>query len=172
LNARPGRRILPLLALCAVLLPALPAAAARHAVDQWITAFAHRIKGHETRALRQTVVGDIDGDGRPDVAVLFTIAGVRLPDDELQFVAVFHRGAGHRLTYVAHRLVGGRGIREANRVVVLDRQVVLEILAYRAGDGLCCPSRPERLRYRLRRHELVEVTAAGQRAHRHDAARP
>lgn len=150
-----------LIALCVTLAPAFPAAAAaaRSAVDRWITAFSHKIKGHEERALRRTVVGDVDGDGRPDVAVLFTVAGVRLPDDQLQFVAVFRRDARSRLAYVAHRLVGGRGIREADRVIVLDRQVVLETLAYRPRDGLCCPSKPEQLRYRLKDRKLVPVTA-------------
>jgi hypothetical protein len=165
---------LPLLVLCLMLPPALPAVAADHAVDQWIAAFSHRIHGHEERALRRTVVGDIDGDGRPDVAVLFAVDGVRVPDDQLQFIAVFHRGRRNRLTYVAHHLVGGRGIREVNRVVVLERRVVLETLAYRPGDGLCCPSRPQRLRYRLRHHELVLMVAAARPRHqatRRDATR-
>jgi hypothetical protein len=94
---------------------------------------------------------------------------VRVPDDQLQFVAVFHRGRRNRLIYVAHHLVGGRGIREVNRVVVLERQVVLETLAYRPGDGLCCPSKPERLRYRLRNRELVLAPAAA--LPRHQATR-
>jgi hypothetical protein len=158
------------LALCAMLLSASPLFAAAHgAVDRWIAAFSHRIHGHEERALRRVVVGDIDGDGRPDVAVLFTVDGVRVPDDQLQFVAVFRRSRRDRLTYVAHNLVGGRGIREVNRVVVLDRKVVLETLAYRPGDGLCCPTKPERLRYRLGHHKLLLMAAAA--PPRHQATR-
>ena len=126
------------------------------AIERWIVAHARKGKASEQRDSRRAVVGDIDGDGRSDVAVLYTIEGAGADDYSLRYLAVFQRGTGG-LEYRAHRLVGGKGIREVNRATIINRVVVLEALEYQAQDALCCPSRPARWRYRLQNRRLVEV---------------
>jgi hypothetical protein len=126
------------------------------AIERWIVGHAQKGKASEQRDSRRAVVGDLDGDGRSDVAVLYTIEGVSTDDYSLRYLAVFRRGADG-LEYGAHRLVGGKGIREVNRATIIDRIVVLEALEYRPQDSLCCPSRPARSRYRLQKNRLVEI---------------
>lgn len=131
------------------------------AIDRWIKAHADRSKGAEHRNSRRAVIGDLDADGLSDVAVLYTIEGTKAQagDFLLRYLAVFRRG-GNGLEYEVHRLVGGKGIREVNRVAILKGIIVLESLEYQPRDPVCCPSRPERWRYRLRGRELMEVKSA------------
>ncbi|MBI2508931.1 MAG: hypothetical protein HYV99_02780 [Betaproteobacteria bacterium] len=133
------------------------------AIERWIAAHAGKSKGAEHRNSRRAATGDLDGDGLGDVAVLYTIEADKPNGYSLRYLAVFRRGADG-LGYEAHRLVGGRGIREINRVTVLNRVIVLESLEYRPRDAVCCPSKPARWRYRLRDHQLVEARSAGSKA--------
>ena len=129
------------------------------AIERWIAAHAGKSKGAEHRNSRRAVTGDLDGDGLSDVAVLYTIEADKPKEFSLRYLAVFRRGPDG-LRYEAHRLVGGKGIREINRATVLNRVIVLEALEYQPRDAVCCPSRPARWRYRLRERQLVEVKAA------------
>jgi hypothetical protein len=156
------------------LLAAVPAAATAQegitdaAIDRWIVTHAERSKGAEHRNSRRAVVGDLDGDGRSDVAVLYTIEGAQGHDFALRYLAVFRRGASG-LDYETHLLVGGKGIREVNRAAILAGTVVLETLEYQPKDAVCCPSKSARWRYRLREGRLVEVKAAPAKAKGADA---
>jgi hypothetical protein len=81
---------------------------------------------------------------------------------ERRYLAVFKRqreGGRDGLRYHAHVLVGGSGAAEANRVTILNNTVVVEMLTHRAGDAVCCPTRPSTRRYRLAPRGLVVVKA-------------
>lgn len=131
------------------------------AIEGWIAAHARKLKGMEQRARRQAVVGDLDGDGRHDVAVLYTIQHAKPGNRELRYLAVFRRSAKKALQYKAHAMVGGLGIREVNRVTILGRVIELEMLAYGPLDPACCPTLVETSRYRLTAGRLVRVKAGG-----------
>lgn len=169
MSARGAPRLCGLLA-AVLLLAAAPLAvlaqegAADAAIDRWIKTHAERSKGAEHRNSRRAVIGDLNGDGREDVAVLYTIEAARSQADDyaLRYLAAFRRGAGG-LEYEAHLLVGGKGIREVNRVTVLNGVIVLEALEYQPNDKMCCPSKPARWRYQLRAGKLVEVKNAAAR---------
>jgi hypothetical protein len=148
---------------------ALPAAAADPAVDKWIAAHASRLGGVEQRPVRYAVVGDLDGDGRDDVAVLYTIDGANPGKRSLRYLAAFRRNAA-ALEFSAHALVGGRGIREVNRATILARTIELETLEYGPLDAVCCPGIPVRSRYRLVDGRLSRLDARSSGA-RPDAAR-
>ncbi len=128
------------------------------AIDGWIGAHARKLKGVEQRALRYAVVGDLDGDGRDDVAVLYTIEKADPGNRRLRYLAAFHRSA-QMLEFKAHALVGGQGIREVNRVTILQRMIELETLEYAPLDAACCPSAPARARYRLAEGRLIRAKA-------------
>lgn len=70
-----GWRVCSIAGLVAGLAMPLPAAAGGPAVDWWIAAHAARLGGAESRTARLAVIGDLDGDRREDVAVLYTIDG-------------------------------------------------------------------------------------------------
>jgi len=128
------------------------------AIDRWITKQAYRMKGVERKQARYTVIGDLDGDGRDDVAVLYTIEGAGKVRYRLRYLAAFHRGP-RSLQYRAHTMVGGRGIREVNRLTILHRTIEIETLEYRPEDALCCPSRFATHRYRLNGGRLLRLAA-------------
>ncbi len=130
--------------------------------QRWITQHAQRVKSAELPAARQQVTGDIDGDGRDDVAVLYTLQAKAKPHAERRYLAVFKGGAtkqggAHPVTYITHLAVGGPGLREVNRVTILKRAIVLEVLNHAPGDAACCPSRPGVRRYRMIEGKLALV---------------
>lgn len=156
-GARGVLRLLLGLVLAAVSSAGATSVGADAAIDGWIGAHARKLKGVEQRALRYAVVGDLDGDGHHDVAVLYTIRNASPGNRSLRYLAAFHR-AGALLEFRAHALVGGRGIREVNRATILGRMVELETLEYAPLDAACCPSVPARSRYRLTEGRLVRTT--------------
>ncbi len=123
-------------------------------INRWIATHARHAKSSEIAGARYRVIGDLNGDTRDDVAVLYTLKSHAATDGELRYLAVFvHDRRG--LHYRAHALVGGPGIGEVNRATVLKRSVVLEMLVHARGDPVCCPTRPATRRYRLVDRKLV-----------------
>lgn len=134
------------------------------AIGRWITAHAKKMHGAEVADARYAVRGDIDGDGRSDVAVLYTLRGSGRNGRLLRFLAVFRSGQ-RGLEYHAHILVGGKGMREVNRATILQRTVEIEALEYRAEDAACCPTLFVKRRYRLNGRKLERTAAAARGQH-------
>jgi hypothetical protein len=135
-------------------------------IQRWLTAHAQRAHSVEVAAARHRVVGDLDGDGRDDVAVLYTLKPRAARRGESRYLVVFKRqpdSAGARggrrdpLRYHAHALVSGPGAGEANRATILERSVVVEMLTFKPGDAACCPTRATTRRYRLAPRGLTLV---------------
>ena len=147
-------------------------------IQHWINRHAHQVHALEVPAARQRVVGDLDGDGRHDVAVLYTLKSRSAPGGESRYLAAFKQqraatgkdrskqGRDNRqetLRYHAHVLVSGPGAGEANRVTILDRTLVVEMLTFAPGDAACCPTRASTRRYRLGAQALTLVRSASAR---------
>lgn len=131
-------------------------------IQRWINTHTQRSNSDELVPARSRVVGDLDGDARHDMAVLYTLRP-RAQGGERRYLAVFQRQRESNrdgLRYHAHVLVGGSGAAEANRVTILNKTVVVEMLTHRAGDAVCCPTRPSTRRYRLAPRGLVVVKAS------------
>lgn len=130
------------------------------AIGAWIAKHEKKLQGVESTAVRYAVRGDIDGDGRSDAAVLYTIRGSGKDKFQLRYLAAFRRGQG-TLEYRAHVLVGGKGIREVNRATIFQRMIEIEALEYRPGDAACCPTSLVKWRYQLSGRRLERVTGGG-----------
>ena len=128
-----------------------------HAITRWIVEHARSVKGVELPNTRSAVSGDLDGDGRTDAAVLYTLeSGSRRR--QIKYLAAFRR-RGEGLEYAAHVLVGREGLRDVTRATILAQAIELEVLEYRPSDAMCCPSRPARRAYRLKTGRLVPFRA-------------
>jgi hypothetical protein len=99
---------------------------------------------------RKTVRGDVTGDGRDDLVVLFTL---ERGDQWVQYLAAVS-GAG---TPLATAEVGRKG----GRAVDLDRTegtlIQLTTKRYAPGDAACCPSLLARATYTLKGRHLKEL---------------
>ncbi len=155
-----------LAALLATLLATLPAAAAPasiavpHEVDDWRASFvASQHTYNRARALyspdaTQFVLGRLAD--KPVAVMLFTVEGVRGPEDWLQYVATFWYRGGNYL-FCCVRRVGGKGLQLVNDLSVEPDRVILSGNTYRSSDAVCCPSMPVKMRLALERRRLVEV---------------
>lgn len=142
-------------------IPGYAAAVAPHSSDEkviqvWMDSHVRRVQGGEQKNARSHAAGDLDGDGRSDLAVLYTIKPREARRGESRYLAVFRRQRG-QLRYHAHVLVSGPGAGEANRVTVLNRVAVVEMLVFAPGDARCCPTRPATRRYRLDANGLTLI---------------
>lgn len=134
-------------------------------IQRWIQQHAQRANRIEVPGQRYRVVGDLDGDGVGDVALLYTLKSRAAGVGESRYLAAFKRqtdkAGGRRdagLRYHAHVLVSGPGAGEANRVTILSRVMVVEMLTFGPGDAACCPTRAATRRYRLGPRGVVLVT--------------
>ena len=125
-------------------------------IERWLTRHAARAQGTELAGLRQRAVGDLDGDDRMDTVVLYTLKPRDARRGVARYLAAFKRQQG-ALAYHGHALVSGPGAGEANRVTVLNRMAVVEMLTYAPGDAACCPTKPTVRRYHLSANGLALV---------------
>ena len=149
-------------------------------IQQWLTKHANQAQSTEVAAARSRVVGDLNGDGRSEVAVLYTLKPRAPRRGESRYLAVFKRvpdssqparpdGVPNArrewvLRYHAHVLVSGPGSGETNRVSIIDRTLVLEMLAFAPGDAACCPTRVTTRRYHMASRGLVLAPDVAKRA--------
>ena len=150
------RNVLLAAAVCAV---AVPAAAQTHdstVIGRFIASEVRRLGGEEYREARKIVTGDLNGDGRADAAVLYTIEGAGGGNNYAQFLAVFVRDEEGQLAPAAHASAGGKLYREAHLVSITDGAVLLNVVNYAEKDAACCPSKKGTTRYTLVDGKLVE----------------
>ncbi len=149
----------------AVLLITLPcspsvAAAARgqddDVIDRFIAGQASREGGEEYGGARKVVAGDLNRDGVPDLAVLYTVEGQHGSNNYVQYLAVFIRARG-TLVPVGHTVVGGKSRRGVELKSVRGNTIFLKTLSYGPKDASCCPSRRGVTRYVLVSRRLKEL---------------
>lgn len=106
------------------------------------------------------VVGDLTGHGHDDLAVAFTLEGVRGGNDWLRFVAVFTKSVGpasqgHDFCCVFQ--IGGKGIANDDKIEISNQEIVISEKAFVAGkDAECCPSKQQSLRLKIQDGKLVK----------------
>lgn len=108
-------------------------------VDRFIAAEAKREHGEEPEGIRKTVKGDLDHDGLPDVAVLYTIEGQNGSNNYIQYLAVFVQRKD-RLVYASHRSVGGKNWRAVEINSISDGLIHFDTTDYAEKDPSCCPT--------------------------------
>ena len=126
-------------------------------IDKFIAGQAEKEDGSEPEGIRKLIIGDLNHDGVPDTAVLFTIEGQNGTNNYVQYLAVFLRRNG-RLVYAAHAPVGGKARRSIELTSIRDNVILLDTTAYAKRDSSCCPTIKGKTRYVLVRNKLTEMT--------------
>ena len=107
------------------------------------------------------IIGDVT-EQKGDIAVAFTLEGLRGGTDWLRYIAVFRRstednGKGH--DFCCSYQIGGKGIASDEKVEIQHGEIVVSGKAFVEGkDAYCCPSKPMTLRLKVLDERLVEVT--------------
>ena len=153
-----ARVVLPIIVLCGCLASFSSHAQSGDAavIDRFIAGQAEKEDGSEPDGIRKVITGDLNHDGVPDEAVLFTIEGQNGTNNYVQYLAVFLRKSGH-LVYAAHAAVGGKNRRSMDLISIKDNVVFLDTAAYAKRDPSCCPTIKGKTRYALVRNKLAEM---------------
>jgi len=125
-------------------------------IDKFISSQAARLAGEEYGEARKVMAGDLNHDGIPDLAILYTIEGMGGGNNHVQYLAVFARAKG-RLVYVTHAAIGGKLRRSVDLTSIRNNVIFFQTLAYRANDPSCCPSRKGTAKFVLIGKKLKEI---------------
>ena len=134
----------------------VPEYADESAVDQAIQIAASAVSGKEYRDARLSTSGDIDGDGRSDLAVVFTVE-VASANTAMQNLAVFIRQQDGSLRFAGSTVVGAQGGASVGRVAIDQGSVVLTTLTLGPNDPDCCPSVETSTRFTLAEGSLRQM---------------
>lgn len=125
-------------------------------IDKFISDQATKEAGGEYEEARKVIAGDLNRDGVPDLAVLYTIEGQNGTNNYIQYLAVFIRPKG-ALVPVAHALVGGKSNRAVELQSIKSNVIFFKTLNYGPRDATCCPSKKGATRFVLVKRRLKEI---------------
>lgn len=125
-------------------------------VNGFIAKQAEKESGEEYEPARKILIGDLNRDGVPDLAVLYTIEGQNGTNNYLQYLAVFIRTKG-RLVPASHTVVGGKLNRDIELQSIKNNTIRLKTLSYRQSDPASTPGRKGTARFMLIKHRLTEL---------------
>jgi hypothetical protein len=124
-------------------------------INKYLSDLAGQLGGQIPEEVPRTIrTGDLNHDGTPDVAVLFTIEGPG--NGYAQYLAVFLRTDG-KLTPVDHATVGGKLYRAAKLIAIQNGIIKLDTTSYAAHDPACCPTIKGTTQYQLVNNKLKEI---------------
>lgn len=125
-------------------------------IDSFIQRQAKREHGEEYKEARKVVVGDLNGDGIPDTAVLYTIEGQRGSNNSAQYLAVFVRTKAG-IEPAASVALGGKSYASVESIAVRENAIDLATLSYAPSDPSCCPTKKGRTQFVLAGRILKET---------------
>ncbi len=126
------------------------------AINRFISSQESLKNGYQAEGIRTVVTGDLNHDGVPDTAVLYTLEGQNRSNNYLQYLAVFLRRNG-RLVHIAHKEVGGKSFRAIELTSIKDNVIMLKTTDYGEKDPTCCPTIEGSTRYVLNGARLKEL---------------
>ena len=119
-------------------------------------------RGTEYPDARTFCFGDIDGDDKEDIAVLYEIESFCCGNNDQVYLAVFLR-KGSKFELAASEKVGGQGERGVHFDTIEDGKILLKTDEYLPDEPMCCPSGKGTTAYSLKDGKLVESGRTGER---------
>src|SRR5258705_2747961 len=117
-------------------------------INKFISAQAGKESASEYEDARKVVTGDLNHDGVPDTAVLYTIEGMNGSNNYIQYLAAFLQ-TKKGLVYAAHEPVGGKNHRDVDLTAISNGLINLNTVNYAPKDPSCCPTIKGRTTYAL-----------------------
>ena len=125
-------------------------------VNSFIARQAKKEGAEEYGEARKIVKGDVNGDGKTDLVVLYSLEGFGGGNSYAQYLAVF-LSKGKTYLYTANSVVGGKLSRDVTLVSISGGKINLETMAYAKNDAACCPSKKGKTRYTFVNGRLKEA---------------
>lgn len=125
-------------------------------IDKFIESQESDDNGRQAEGIRTVIKSDLNHDGIPDTAVLYTLEGAHGSNNYTQYLAVFLRVNG-RLIPVANQPVGGKLYREIEIKAIKDNVILCDTMDYAENDATCCPTIKGKARYVLEGKKLKEL---------------
>jgi hypothetical protein len=125
-------------------------------IDKFLESKGGEGNGVLAEGIRTIIKGDLNRDGVPDAAVLYTLEGAGGGNNYTQYLAVFLRVDG-RLVPVANKAVGGKLYRSIAIKAIKDNVILCDTLDYAKHDAACCPTIKGKTQYVLEDKKLKEV---------------
>lgn len=125
-------------------------------IDKFIARQESRESGAEAKDYRTVLAGDLNHDGIPDAAVMYTLEGGNGTNNYVRYLAVFVRDQG-RLVPVAHAAVGAKNYRAIVMKTIENGVILCDTTGYGPKDPSCCPTIKGSTRYVLEGDKLKEL---------------
>lgn len=115
-------------------------------VNSYISRQAKKADAEEYAEARKILHGDVNGDKKADLVVLYTLEGFGGGNSYAQYLAVF-LGKGSTFQYAANSVVGGKLNRNVELMSISGGKINLETMGYTKDDAACCPSHKGKTRF-------------------------
>lgn len=125
-------------------------------IDKFIAQQAANEHGDEYEDARKIVYGDLNHDGVPDLAVVYTIEGQDGTNNYIQYLAVFIRTKTGPVP-LTHTHVGGKFNRDVDLQSIKRNVILLKTLSHRENDPASTPGKKGTARFILVKRKLKEL---------------
>lgn len=133
----------------------------------WESEEEMKCRESEYKKARQFRYGDINGDGRMDLAVLYVLEGRCCGNNSRSYLAVFlNTISGYKLAI--SREIGRRGVRTLSLSNIKKQVINLTTHEYSSHDPMCCPSIKAKTFYIFSENELIEQNPTGEKYNAHE----
>jgi hypothetical protein len=125
-------------------------------IDRFIAQQAKKADAEEYQEARKVLRGDVNGDKKTDLVVLYSLEGFGGGNNYIQYLAIF-LGNGKTFRYATNEPVGGKLRRDIDLKSITGSTINLNTKEYRKNDAACCPSKSGKTRYAFRNGKLREI---------------
>jgi hypothetical protein len=127
-------------------------------INQFIVKQEKKYRATENKQAREVIWADMNGDGKKDCIVLYSLDSVGRSNLHLDYLAIFLKYSNTSLKYITRKVIGGNHIRAVLKVQpVIDGKIIINTLEYLPSEASCCPSKKGRIQITLYKNRLLET---------------